>query len=137
MYLRRIYFIILVYANLKMEYDTKDKTFWKRKGNDMKVLLGAVNAKYIHSNLAVFNLKACAKEYDSNVVLREYTINQQKDDILKDIYRCHPDVICISCYIWNITFVRELMQDLRKILPDVPFWAGGPEVSYDAEEFLK
>ena len=126
MYLRRFYFIILVYANLKMEYDTKDKTFWKRKGNDMKVLLGAVNAKYIHSNLAVFNLKACAKEYDSNVVLREYTINQQKDDILKDIYRCHPDVICISCYIWNITFVRELMQDLRKILPDVPFWAGGP-----------
>lgn len=103
----------------------------------MKILLAACNAKYIHSNLAVFNLKACAKEYDSNVVLREYTINQQKDDILKDIYRCHPDVICISCYIWNITFVRELMQDLRKILPDVPFWAGGPEVSYDAEEFLK
>ena len=67
----------------------------------MKILLAACNAKYIHSNLAVFNLKACAKEYDSNVVLREYTINQQKDDILKDIYRCHPDVICISCYIWN------------------------------------
>lgn len=56
----------------------------------MKILLAACNAKYIHSNLAVFNLKACAKEYDSNVVLREYTINQQKDDILKDIYRCHP-----------------------------------------------
>ena len=56
MYLRRFYFIILVYANLKMEYDTKDKTFWKRKGNDMKVLLGAVNAKYIHSNLAVYCL---------------------------------------------------------------------------------
>ena len=99
----------------------------------MKILLAACNAKYIHSNLAVFNLKACAKEYDSNVVLREYTINQQKDDILKDIYRCHPDVICISCYIWNSTFVRELMQDLRKILTDVPFWAVGPEVSYDAE----
>ena len=58
----------------------------------MKILLAACNAKYIHSNLAVFNLKACAKEYDSNIVLREYTINQQKDDILKDIYRCHPDV---------------------------------------------
>ena len=69
-------------------------------------------------------------------MLREYTINQLKDDILKDIYRCHPDVVCVSCYIWNITFVRELMQDLRKILPDVPFWAGGPEVSYDAETFL-
>ena len=63
MYLRRFYFIILVYANLKMEYDTKDKTFWKRKGNDMKVLLGAVNAKYIHSNLAVYCLKAYAEKY--------------------------------------------------------------------------
>lgn len=83
----------------------------------MKILLAACNAKYIHSNLAVFNLKAYAKEYDSQVVLREYTINQLKDDILKDIYRCHPDVVCVSCYIWNITFVRELMQDLRKILP--------------------
>ena len=76
--------------------------------------MAACNAKYIHSNLAVFNLKAYAKEYDSQVVLREYTINQLKDDILKDIYRCHPDVVCVSCYIWNITFVRELMQDLRK-----------------------
>ena len=103
----------------------------------MKILLAACNAKYIHSNLAVFNLKACAKEYDSNVVLREYTINQQKDDILKDIYRCHPDVICISCYIWNISFVRELVPDIKKILPQVEFWAGGPEVSYDAVEFLK
>ena len=84
----------------------------------MKILLAACNAKYIHSNLAIFNLKAYAKEYGDNVVLREYTINQLKDDILKDIYRCHPDVVCVSCYIWNITFVRELMQDLRKILPE-------------------
>ena len=92
MYLRRFYFIILVYANLKMEYDTKDKTFWKRKGNDMKVLLGAVNAKYIHSNLAVYCLKAYAEKnmpQDVNVQieLAEYTINQNRDEILKDIYR--------------------------------------------------
>ena len=102
----------------------------------MKILLAACNAKYIHSNLAVFDLKAYAREYDSHVILREYTINQLKDNILGDIYRTHPDVVCVSCYIWNITFVKELMQDLRKILPGVPFWAGGPEVSYDAEEFL-
>ena len=102
----------------------------------MKILLAACNAKYIHSNLAVFHLKAYAREYDSHVILREYTINQLKDNILGDIYRTHPDVVCVSCYIWNITFVKELMQDLRKILPGVPFWAGGPEVSYDAEEFL-
>lgn len=103
----------------------------------MKILLAACNAKYIHSNLAVFNLKAYAREYGSRIHLREYTINQQKDDILKDIYRSHPDVVCVSCYIWNITFVKELMQDLKKILPEVPIWAGGPEVSYDPEEFLQ
>ena len=103
----------------------------------MKILLAACNAKYIHSNLAVYNLKSCSGEYSSRVVVKEYTINQQKDDILKDIYRCHPDVICFSCYIWNISFVRELVPDIKKILPQVEFWAGGPEVSYDAVEFLK
>lgn len=103
----------------------------------MKILLAACNAKYIHSNLAVYSLRAYAGEYAPNIVLKEYTINQQKDDIMKDIYLEKPDVICVSCYIWNITFVKELMQDLRKILPGVPIWAGGPEVSFDAEEFLR
>ena len=92
----------------------------------MKILLAACNAKYIHSNLAVFNLKACAKEYDSNVVLREYTINQQKDDILKDIYRCHPDVICISCYIWNITFCAGTDAGSEKDPAGCSFLGGRP-----------
>lgn len=103
----------------------------------MKILLAACNAKYIHSNLAVYNLKSCSGEYSSRVVVKEYTINQIRDDILKDIYLERPDVICFSCYIWNISFVRELVPDLKKILPQVEFWAGGPEVSYDAVEFLK
>lgn len=103
----------------------------------MKILLAACNAKYIHSNLAVYNLKSCSGEYSSRVVVREYTINQIRDDILKDIYLEQPDVVCFSCYIWNISFVRELVPDLKKILPQVEFWAGGPEVSYDAVEFLK
>lgn len=103
----------------------------------MKILLAACNAKYIHSNLAVYNLKSCSGEYSSGVVVKEYTINQLRDDILKDIYLEQPDVICFSCYIWNISFVRELVPDLKKILPQVEFWAGGPEVSYDAVEFLK
>ena len=103
----------------------------------MKILLAACNAKYIHSNLAVYNLKSCSGEYSSRVVVKEYTINQLRDDILKDIYLEQPDVICFSCYIWNISFVRELVPDLKKILPQVEFWAGGPEVSYDAVEFLK
>lgn len=103
----------------------------------MKILLAACNAKYIHSNLAVYNLKSCSGEYSSRVVVKEYTINQLRDDILKDIYLEQPDVVCFSCYIWNISFVRELVPDLKKILPQVEFWAGGPEVSYDAVEFLK
>ena len=103
----------------------------------MKILLAACNAKYIHSNLAVYNLKSCSGEYSSSVVVKEYTINQIRDDILKDIYLEQPDVVCFSCYICNISFVRELVPDLKKILPQVEFWAGGPEVSYDAVEFLK
>lgn len=103
----------------------------------MKILLAACNAKYIHSNLAVYNLKSCSGEYSSRVVIKEYTINQIRDDILKYIYLEQPDVVCFSCYIWNISFVRELVPDLKKILPQVEFWAGGPEVSYDAVEFLK
>ena len=102
----------------------------------MKILLAACNAKYIHSNLAVYDLKAYSSDYDKEVFLREYTINQPKDEILKDIYRSGADVVCFSCYIWNISFVRELIRDLAKILPETAFWAGGPEVSYDAEKIL-
>ena len=102
----------------------------------MKILLAACNAKYIHSNLAVYDLKAYSSDYDKEVLLREYTINQPKDEMLKDIYGSGADVVCFSCYIWNISFVRELIRDLAKILPETAFWAGGPEVSYDAEKFL-
>ncbi len=103
----------------------------------MKILLAACNAKYIHSNLAVYNLKSCSGKYSPQVVIKEYTINQIRDEILKDIYLEQPDVICFSCYIWNVSFVKELVPDLKKILPDADFWAGGPEVSYDAEKFLR
>ena len=102
----------------------------------MKILLVACNAKYIHSNLAVYDLQAYASDYADHIVLKEYTINQQKDDIMRDIYLEPPEVVCVSCYIWNLSFVKELMADLIKILPGADFWAGGPEVSYDAEKFL-
>ena len=102
----------------------------------MKILLVACNAKYIHSNLAVYDLQAYASDYADHIVLKEYTINQQKDDIMRDIYLEHPDVVSVSCYIWNLSFVKELMAELIKILPGADFWAGGPEVSYDAEKFL-
>lgn len=140
MYLRRFYFIILVYANLKMEYDTKDKTFWKRKGNDMKVLLGAVNAKYIHSNLAVYCLKAYVEKYgdtSDEISIGEYTINQQLDEILRDIYKRKPDMLCLSCYIWNLTYVEEICREIKKVMPQIIIWIGGPEVSYDGVKVLE
>ena len=102
----------------------------------MKIVLAAINAKYIHANLAIYSLRAFSDEYKEQIQIKEYTINQQKDDIMRDIYLEHPDVVCVSCYIWNLSFVKELMADLIKILPGADFWAGGPEVSYDAEKFL-
>lgn len=103
----------------------------------MKILLTAVNAKYIHSNLAVYSIRANAKEYRDQIELGEYTINQYMEDILQDIYKKKPDLIAFSCYIWNIRQIRELVRELRKVLPNVPIWLGGPEASYDAKGLLE
>lgn len=103
----------------------------------MNLLLVAINAKYIHSNLAVYSLKAYAKEYQEHIALSEYTINHRLEYILQQIYKQKPDVIFFSCYIWNFRYVQELITELHKLLPGVPIWAGGPEVSYEPEIFLK
>ncbi|HCR83550.1 B12-binding domain-containing radical SAM protein [Muricomes intestini] len=103
----------------------------------MKVLLTAVNAKYIHSNLAVYSLKGYASEYSENIGISEYTINQGTDEILADIYRQAPEVLCFSCYVWNAIYVRQLITEIKKVLPHVHIWIGGPEVSYNALDFLK
>ena len=100
-----------------------------------KFLLLAINSKYIHSNLAVYCLKA-ATEYSDRVCIKEYTINNHADDILKGIYEEQPDVIGISCYIWNIDYVMKLLPEIDKVMPDVSVWLGGPEVSYNAEYYI-
>lgn len=112
-----------------------------------KIVLVAVNAKYIHSNLAVYSLKAYAdarlrrrKSPASGTVeieIGEYTINQQPDSIMEDIYKRRPDLLCFSCYIWNIRMIRELLPELGKVLPDTEIWLGGPEVSYDSVRLLE
>lgn len=102
----------------------------------MNILLIAINAKYIHSNLAVYSLKSYADEYREHVKLLEYTINHRTDYILQEIYKQQPDVLCFSCYIWNFRYVQELVTEFHKIAPEVSIWAGGPEVSYDTETFL-
>lgn len=103
----------------------------------MRILLVAINAKYIHSNPAVFSLKACAGEYESYVDVAEYTINQQSSYILREIYKKRPDVVAFSCYIWNRSMIAEIISDLHKIMPNIDLWAGGPEVSYDALDVIK
>lgn len=107
----------------------------------MKFLLAALNAKYIHSNPALYSLRSYAFSQDAEaageVELAEYTINQQLSDILADIYKKKPDVVAFSCYIWNWEMIQELTCELHKILPGVPLWLGGPEVSYNAKEILQ
>lgn len=110
----------------------------------MKVLLCAINAKYIHSNLAVYSLKSYAEQhkdgtsaYAADIELAEYTINQQPDDILMDIYKRKPNFIAFSVYIWNLSYVETLVREVKKLFPDTPIWLGGPEVSYDAKEVLE
>ena len=104
----------------------------------MKFLLAAINAKYIHSNPAVYSLKMFAKEQrpKADIEIGEYTINHQMDHVLEDIFRRKPDFVGFSCYIWNISQVLEIARDLHKILPKCEIWLGGPEVSYNAEEIL-
>ena len=103
----------------------------------MKVLLTAINAKYIHSNLAVYSLRAYAKKYAQHTEIAEYTINQTMDDILSDIYKKRPDVLCLSCYLWNILYVEQLITEIHKVLPDLQIWLGGPEVSYNAVSVME
>ena len=103
----------------------------------MKVLLTAINAKYIHSNLAVYSLRAYAGKYAQQTEIAEYTINQTMDDILSDIYRKKPDILCLSCYLWNILYVEQLITEIHKVLPKMQIWLGGPEVSYNAVSVME
>ncbi len=104
----------------------------------MKFLLTAVNAKYIHSNPAIYSLRKYAgEEMLTHIEIAEYTINNRLEDILADIYRRNPSVIAFSCYIWNWSMIQDIMVELHKLLPQLPIWLGGPEVSWDASEILE
>ena len=109
----------------------------------MKILLVAVNAKYIHTNPALYSLKEYAlsytdkrERYRGQIELAEYTVNHLPDQVLRDIFERNPDVICISCYIWNIVYVRALVSSLCRILPEAEIWLGGPEVSFESRTCL-
>ncbi|MCM1568999.1 MAG: B12-binding domain-containing radical SAM protein [Roseburia sp.] len=101
-------------------------------------LLVAVNAKYIHSNPAIYSLRAYAGEaFRPYISLAEYTINNRMQDILSDIYKRKPDVIGFSCYIWNWDMIRRLLRELPKVLPETRIWLGGPEVSFHGDALLR
>ena len=105
--------------------------------NFHEYLLIAVNVKYIHSNPAVFSLKACAGKYGRYVSVLKFTINQPVSYLMQEIYKRHPDMAAFSCYIWNRTLPDQLIPDLHKVLPDTDIRAGRPEVSYDTDEVLQ
>ena len=103
----------------------------------MKILLVAVDAKYIHSNLAIYNLQAYAKEYREIVSRKEFTINQQEEMILAELFHEQAQVVCFSCYIWNIDRILRVAEALHLVMPETELWLGGPEVSFNPEEILE
>ena len=103
-----------------------------------KIVLAALNAKYIHSNLALRYLSRFQDNHKNhNIITREFTINQRPDFIVEELFRLQPDVILFSAYIWNVETLRQLCPLLKKIMPECTIGFGGPEVSYESEAFLQ
>lgn len=104
----------------------------------MKILLTTLNSKFIHTNLAIRYLNQMVKDIeDIDVDIREYTINNELDFILKDIYANNYDVILFSTYIWNVNDIVKICNNLKKVNKNVKIALGGPEVTYDSEESMK
>jgi len=103
----------------------------------MKILLTTLNSKYIHSNLALKYLYESAGIYREQIEIKEFTINNDDMSIFMEIMRGDYDLICFSCYIWNISRTEGLIKDIKKAKPDVSIIAGGPEVSFETEKFLE
>lgn len=117
-----------------------------RQVTGMKIVLAALNAKYVHSNLAVYDLKAYADKqlmaaYDgssmSQIVIKEYTINHNLDQILQSLYQEKAAVVAFSCYIWNIHEILTIAKELHKVAPAIRIWLGGPEVSFDSDKLMQ
>lgn len=102
----------------------------------MKVILATLNAKYIHTSLAIRLLKAYSG-HEFDIDLAEYTIKDPVLNIVSDLYQKRPDVVGFSCYIWNIEETLKVIELLKKVLPDTAVVLGGPEVSYDTEYWME
>ena len=93
----------------------------------MKIVLVAINAKFIHTSLAAHSLLAYLGEDKKHVKLREFTVNQSENLILSELFAMRPDVLAFSCYIWNIGLVHSIVDNIKKIMPNVQIILGGPE----------
>ncbi|MCT4618926.1 MAG: B12-binding domain-containing radical SAM protein [Marinisporobacter sp.] len=102
----------------------------------MKILLTTLNSKFIHTGLALRYLYNYCKE-DFHMKIEEYTINHHTDYILGEIYKGKYDVVCFSCYIWNISSTLEIIRNLKKVCPKITIVLGGPEVSFDAVSLME
>ncbi|WP_294153182.1 B12-binding domain-containing radical SAM protein [uncultured Clostridium sp.] len=103
----------------------------------MKVLLTAINSKYIHSNLAVRYLRNFTKDLDYEGTVKEFTINDREERILEEIMREKPDVVAFSTYIWNAEMISRISNLIKRVNPEIDIIYGGPEVSFDSRTFLK
>lgn len=103
----------------------------------MRILLTTLNAKYVHSNLALKYLYTVTVDSGLDIELKEYTINHELESVYVDIIRGRYDLVCFSCYIWNIEQIKLLCRDLKKAAPEMHIILGGPEVSYDSRRFLE
>lgn len=103
----------------------------------MKILLTAINSKFVHSNLAVRYLRAYTKDLDYDCKIREFSINDREEHILKEIIEEKPDVVAISTYIWNVEMAIRLANLIKLVDKNIEILYGGPEVSYDSRLFLK
>ena len=101
-----------------------------------KILLIGINARWTHSNPALYYLRTYVNDLDYDIQICEYTINQTFMEIMSDIYLKKPDVIAFSVYIWNTKTVQNLLKDLKKILPNCKIILGGPEVSYHPQKWF-
>lgn len=102
----------------------------------MKILLVAIDAKYIHTNLAIHSLKSFAGKYKDYIHIVQYSINHTKEEVLRGIYLHQADLVAFSCYIWNIDMIASIIDSLRRVQPRVKIWFGGPEVSYNVKDCL-
>ena len=103
----------------------------------MKILLVSFNAKYIHSSLALRLIEGYCSDYKEHLEVLELTINNEMHEIIKQLYNKQPDVLGLSCYIWNMDLIEELLPILTKVLPNTKIVLGGPEVSYNSEALFE